>query len=499
MSLSLRLENKQTQGLVMTPQLQQAIKLLQLSNLELTDYVTRELCDNPFLQAAEEVEAPAVWDDSEAAEITSDAVPDPVFASADADSEDSGLAEERLPGLDVADEAAPGLRLTETPIVSRESSGLDSETPDLLARLTRPPRLRDRLYEQLCLAVPPGEPRQIGIELIEALDDAGYLTTPLTTIAQENFWSLAEVEAVLALCQSFSPTGIFARDVGECLALQLRERNRLDPAMQCLIDHLPLLAKAEFATLQRRCEVSREDLLDMIDEIKALDPRPGLEADSAASIAVIPDILVSTLPSGDVRIELNSATLPRVIVNADYYASVVGPNVLPRDKEYVTERFQSANWLVKALDQRARTLLKVAEAVVARQLGFFQQGISQLKPLVLRDIAEATGLHESTVSRATAGKYLATPRGNLPFKFFFTTGLPAAEDGREQHSAAAIRARIKALIDNEPQDSVLSDDQIVGLLKGEGVAIARRTVAKYRETLGIASSVRRRQQKALRR
>jgi RNA polymerase sigma-54 factor len=266
--------------------------------------------------------------------------------------------------------------------------------------------------------------------------------------------------------------------------------------MAALLGDLPLLARADFAELTRRCGVDAEDLQDMIAEIKRLDPKPGASFAPDEPPTVVPDLFVHVLGEGRWRVELNGGTLPKVLVDADYHAELTRRTLERRAKDYMTERFQSANWLAKALDQRARTVLRVAKAIFARQIPFLDGGVGQLRPLVLRDIAEATGLHESTVSRATADKYAATPHGTFPLKYFFTTAI-AATSGDQPHSAEAIRQLIKRLIEREGPDEVLSDDQIVVELRSKDVAIARRTVAKYRESLGIASSVDRRRAKAL--
>jgi len=377
------------------------------------------------------------------------------------------------------------------------STDFGDQEIDLEARLSRPKTLREHLVEQLQLDVPAGPDRLIGLHLIDLLDDAGYLREELDAVAVRLGCPSPQLEAVLARLQQFDPPGVFARSLEECLALQLRDRGRLDPAMAALLDRLDLLAQAEFPALIRACGVLPDDLPEMIAELKALNPKPGLAFAQDPIEAVVPDIFVLPTPGGGWRIELNSATLPKVLVNRAYHAELARQTTDKRAREYVSERFQSANWLVKALDQRARTVLRVAEAVVARQRSFLQHGVHHLRPLVLRDIAAATELHESTVSRATADKYVATPRGNFPFRYFFSNALPGT-DGDASHSAEAIRQQMKVMIEREEPDNVLSDDQLVAALRAQGVAIARRTVAKYRESLGIPSSVQRRRTKALR-
>jgi RNA polymerase sigma-54 factor len=497
MSLSLRLDLRQSQSLVMTPQLQQAIKLLRLPNLELAAYVAHELERNPFLEPAEAADGPGGDGEGEAdADAREDSLPGGLEADfgeapgGSAESLEDGWADPQqdvLPrGLEVFGLAPSG-----------RGGGLDfpERGADLEARLSLPKSLREHLVEQLQLDLPPGPERLIGLHLIDLVDEAGYLGEPLAEVAGRLGCPAAAVEAVLARLQQFDPSGVFARTLRECLALQLREADRLDPAMAALLDHLELLAAADFGALARHCGVRADDLPEMIAELKALDPKPGLAYAFEPVTAVVPDILVQPT-RGAWRVELNGATLPRLLVNHSYYVELARRASDKPAKAYLSERFQAASWLVKALDQRARTLLRVAEAVVAHQLPFLTHGVHRLRPLLLRDIAEATELHESTVSRATADKYVATPRGNFPFRYFFSNALPGVAGGAS-HAAEAIRQQIKAMIEQEDPSNVLSDDQIVLGLRREGVAVARRTVAKYRESLAIPSSVRRRRAKAL--
>ncbi len=498
MSLSLRLDVRQSQSLVMTPQLQQAIKLLQLGNLELSTYVQGELEQNPFLERQDEsvdepAEAPA---EAATREDELNGAPDMSThqdaAEAWSTAPDDGWADP------AADRGPNQLDITNVGPTGRgKGTDFDDERLDLEERLSRPETLRGHLVEQLRVDLPPGPERMIGLHLIDQVDEAGYLTGDLGEIAGRLGCSVTEVEAVLGRLQHCDPPGVLARSVKECLALQLRDANRLDPAMQALLEHLDLLAQGEPDRLIKACGVLAEDLPDMIAELKALNPKPGLAFAHEVVETVIPDVFVLPVRGGGWRVELNAATLPRVLVNTPYYVELNGRTVDKRAKEYLAERFQSASWLVRALDQRARTVLRVAEAVVARQPGFLSQGVQHLRPMVLRDIALATELHESTISRATAGKYVATPRGNFPFRYFFSNALPGT-NGEATHAAEAIRQQVKTMIEREDPEQVLSDDQIVAALRATGVAIARRTVAKYRESLAIPSSVGRRRSKALR-
>jgi RNA polymerase sigma-54 factor len=499
MSVSLRLDLRQSQSLVMTPQLQQAIKLLQLPNLELAAYVEHELEQNPLLEQADG--APDEPDSGREEEPEGEVKSAELTGSLEmtggdapggsADSAESGWDDPRR--LDLPH----GLEVGSFTQIGR-GGGFDFPERDAdrdAADLSQPKGLREHLIEQLQLDLPPGPERLIGLHLIDLVDEAGYLREPLDDIAARLGCARTTVEQVLERLQQFDPPGVMARSLKECLALQLREADRLDPAMAALLDNLALLVEADLATLARACAVPEKELIKMVAEVKALRPKPGLAYASEPTVAVVPDIIVQRIWGGW-RVELNNATLPRLFVNHTYYGEVSREPANRSARAYLNERLQSANWLVKALDQRARTLLKVAKAVVAHQLDFLDHGVHRLRPLLLRDVAEATGLHESTVSRATAEKYVATPRGNFPFRYFFSNAL-AGVGGGVCHSAEATRRQIKAMIDEEDPRNVLSDDQIVERLRHLGVVVARRTVAKYRESLAIPSSVQRRRAKAL--
>ncbi|MGE5503734.1 MAG: RNA polymerase factor sigma-54 [Actinomycetota bacterium] len=494
MALAPRLDLRQTQSLVMTPQLQQAIKLLQLSNIELAAFIDQELERNPLLEREDGDRADAPVE-----------TPEPELGAPE-----PGILDE-LPGGGGADDS---LDVDYDNTFNNDSAGdgvdgeafaqwgkvggradFDDGDANLEQTLAGTLSLRDHLVAQLNVDVPDLAERLIGLHLISMLDEAGYLIGDLAELAGRLGCPLDKVEAVLKRVQGFDPCGVFARTLKECLGLQLAERNRLDPAMQALLDNLEMLARRDLAGLMRVCGVDAEDLTEMIAEIKALDPKPALAFDHAVAQPVTPDVLMRRSAEGGWLVELNSDTLPRVLVNARYYSKVAAGAKSRDDKTYIAERFQSANWLVKSLHQRATTILKVATEIVRQQDAFFRLGVQHLRPLVLRDIATVIGMHESTVSRVTSNKYIATPRGIYELKYFFTQAISSA-DGGDAHSAEAVRHRIKALIDAEGKD-VLSDDRIVEILKSDGIDIARRTVAKYREGMNIPSSVQRRREKSL--
>ncbi|MEZ5825372.1 MAG: RNA polymerase factor sigma-54 [Geminicoccaceae bacterium] len=485
MALSLRLDVKQTQSLVLTPQLQQAIRLLQLSTQELSGEIQRELLENPFLSAVDAGER-SLDPPRSKTERESGLTGEPALAP-----KAEGAAE---PGEWDAPPMSPAAdhRLS----VNRNGATAFDDLSDPMERLTRKADLRTHVREQLGAVRADRSDLAAAHVLIDWLEDDGYLREADAELAERLAVDAEMVARARAILQQCDPCGLAARDLRECLALQLRERDRFDPAMEKLLDRLPVLAQADWNALERACGVDREDLEEMVAEIKALDPRPGLSFASADVDAVIPDLVVQKSNDGRWRIELNSAAQPRIAVDGDYYATIGDSPLDGAARTFVAEKFQSANWLVRALEQRSRTILKVGKCIFNYQQEFLERGPSALRPLVLREVAEKTGLHESTISRATTEKYVQTPHGTLSLKYFFSTAIHST-DGGSDHSAEAIREKIRQLIRKEKSDAILSDDQIVEILREDGVAIARRTVAKYREALGIPSSVHRRRARSL--
>jgi RNA polymerase sigma-54 factor len=495
-----RLEIRQGQSLVMTPQLQQAIKLLQLSNLELAEYCEQELERNPLLERddrdtgpiGESAEAPA---QSAAGERADEALSREDFSKA------SDLDQNAHENMYDGGEAPAPARVSEGPQGSltdwtRVGSGNAFEGEDgIESSVTAAASLKDHLESQLSIAALLPEDRMILLALIDAVDEAGYLRADPTDVANRLGCEREDVEAVLGVLHGFDPVGVGARDLAECLSLQLKALDRLDPAMQALLTRLDLVARRDMSQLCALCGVDGEDIADMISEIRQLNPKPGLAFGSEPVTPVVPDVFVREGADGGWQIELNSETLPRLLVNNQYYGTV---SKTARDKEsktYLADCLNNANWLVKSLDQRARTILKVASEIVRHQDAFLTHGVRHLRPLNLRIIAEAISMHESTVSRVTSNKYIATPRGLFELKYFFTASIQSV-NGTESHSAEAVRDRIREMIENEEPREILSDDRIVSLLTADGVNIARRTVAKYREALRIPSSVERRRLKA---
>ena len=509
MALSHKLELRQSQSLVMTPQLMQAIKLLQLSNLDLIAYVDAELERNPLLERADGEDADGPVEDRAAtangdggdvnageSDDASDWVENRLNADtatiADKLDTDLGNVFQDDPGEPAAETAPQPPADAWSTAPSRQP--VSSEDYNMEAFVAEQKSLADYLGDQLGLAVNDPTMRLIGRSLINEIDEAGYLQTDLASAAERLGAPLPLVEETLAVIQSFDPVGIGARDLAECLAIQLRERDRFDPAMQALVARLDLVAKRDHTALRRLCGVDDEDLADMLAELRSLNPKPGNAYGSTLVQPVIPDVIVRPGPDGGWLVELNTGTLPKVLVNQTYYATVSKHRKNDSDKAYLADCLQTANWLVKSLDQRARTILKVASEIVRQQDAFLAEGVQHLRPLNLKTIAEAISMHESTVSRVTSNKYMATSRGIFEMKYFFTAAIASAEGG-EAHSAEAVRFRIRKLIDDEPRDAILSDDTIVRVLRDSGVEIARRTVAKYREAMRIPSSVQRRREK----
>ena len=480
-----RLEIRQGQSLVMTPQLQQAIKLLQLSNIELAEYCESELEKNPLLERDDREAGPAQEAADTAAETSGERADealsrDDFSKTADMDqAAQDNMYDGEIPTSRVAEGPQSGSLTDWTTVKSGNAyEGEDGLESSVAAQLS----LKDHLECQLSIAALLPEDRMILLALIDAVDETGYLRTDL-------------MQAVLGVLQGFDPVGVGARDLAECLSLQLKAKDRFDPAMEALMTRLDLVARRDMGQLTALCGVDAEDIGDMISEIRQLNPKPGLAFGSEPVMPVVPDVFVKVGPDGGWLIELNSDTLPRLLVNNQYYATVSKTARDKDSKNYLADYLNTANWLVKSLDQRARTILKVASEIVRHQDAFLTHGVRHLRPLNLRIIADAISMHESTVSRVTSNKYISTPRGLFELKYFFTASIQSV-NGAESHSAEAVRDRIREMIENEEPREILSDDRIVCLLTADGVNIARRTVAKYREALRIPSSVERRRLKA---
>jgi len=517
MALTTKLEIRQGQQLVMTPQLQQAIRLLQLSNLELSAFVETEMERNPLLERDDASDSgddrglPDAGDidgsqgegeerSFDAADVIgggdvaqgSEAVDADVAALyPDASSAEISAGEVRDDGPSQGD----GLMWSNTRNTTSSFDG--SEGLDVEAFGAESLSLRDHLLQQAGIAFPAAADRLVASHLIDLVDDAGYMRESLADVAEKLGTEVGHVERVLGRLQTFEPSGVCARTLQECLAIQLRDQNRYDEVIGRLIDNLHLVAQNNLPALRKIVRVDDDELREMIAELRALNPKPGLAFGSAPVQAVVPDVFVRPSRDGGWSVELNAETLPRVLVNRSYYTLVTKASCTEKDKTYLADCLQSANWLVKSLDQRARTILRVAEEIVRQQDAFLTHGVQHLRPLNLKTVADKIKMHESTVSRVTSNKYVATPRGLFELKYFFTSSIASADAGETAHSSEAVRHRIKSMIDAESPTDILSDDKIVERLKSDGVDIARRTVAKYRESMRISSSVQRRREKQL--
>ncbi|MEM6974576.1 MAG: RNA polymerase factor sigma-54 [Pseudomonadota bacterium] len=499
----LRLEIRQSQQLVMTPQLQQAIKLLQMSNLELDAHVASLLESNPLIVADDGLDSdtPAADPAAEAANTPSEPV-----ASQDIVSEDPGRIGEGFDAdlaqnvYDAPENPATGAAagggegpVPQVPLPSFSGGGASGEALPSFEGTASTPDIREHLARQIRMARLDADTAAVALALIEALEEDGYLREPLSGIAQRLSCPIETVETALAALQRCEPVGIAARDLAECLALQLAERDRLDPMMRRLLDNLPLLQRGERHRLCLACGAQPEDIADMLADLRRLDPRPGHRFQPEEPRPRIADVIVTARTDRDTGpgwdISLNEATLPRVAMDQTYALRLDGAG--RECDRWVAERRAEAQWLMRSMAKRADTILSVSREIVKTQADFFEQGASALKPMTLRQVAEATGLHESTISRVASGKLMATPRGLFDFKYFFTNAV-----GDQDISAESVRLRLRRLVDEEPPEAILSDDDLVSALAEEGMAVARRTVAKYRKMLGIPSSVERRRLKA---
>ena len=498
MALGPRLDLRQSQSLVMTPQLRQAIKLLQFNNLEVSAFVEEELERNPLLERDERDDLPnperAALDQQGTSQVETGDCSE-ILRGDELMLAGSG----RLDQVDHAETYDPGSPGDGPGAGSGRGPAFDDDERSIDDFAEHRVSLRDHLGEQLRLSFHDRRERLIGAHLIAMLEPSGRLSAPPAALAKAMGCDLAEIEAVRSRMMRFDPVGMFAQDLRECLAVQLMDLNRYDPAIAALLDNLELLARRDLKRLMQICEVDAADMAEMIAEIRKLDPKPGANWESSPLIPVVPDVILRPAPIKDDDLggwvlELNPETMPRVLVNQKFSARVL-PRCSREEKSFLAEKLQNANWLVKSLQQRAQTILKVSAEIVRQQEGFFRDGVGYLRPLILRDIADAVEMHESTVSRVTSGKYIATPRGIFELKYFFTTAI-AATGGGELHSAESVRHRIRDMVAREQADAILSDDAIVAALRSEGVDIARRTVAKYRDALRIPSSVQRKREKA---
>lgn len=458
MGLDQHLRLQSSTSLVMTPQLQQAIKLLQFSHQELESFLMEQLVDNPLLMLQEE----KYEEDSTASSE------DPNFLANF--QEFYGKSEKQGP--------------------AGQTSSLDQE--EWLETLipANPLSLREHLLNQVNSDFLDPVKRLAGTYLLGYVQPTGYFEGDLEEIAHQLGASLAYVKGILKDLQQFEPAGVCTQNLRECLKMQLEDKQILSPSFLILLDHLDTLAKGDLNSLKRKCHVSEFELAHMIHEIRSLNPKPGLIFEKNTSSMVIPEVfMLQDEATGEWAVDLNPETMPKVLLDFPYY-TVIKENLKEKEgKKYLAERFAHANWLIKALHQRATTLIRVSQEIVRKQEDFFNHGIAHLKPLVLRDVAESVELHESTISRVTNNKYISTPRGVFELKYFFNSSLEGVSG--ISYASTTIRHRIQSLVSKENPQKPLSDDCIVQFLKQEGINVARRTVAKYREILKIPPAFQR--------
>lgn len=492
MAVTPRIEIKQSQSLLMTPQLRQAINLLQMSNLELSELLSKELENNPFLEReddrladAEISSQPSIDDYPQEQQPNSeeDYTPD-----IDYDNSFDDYASDRE-GYDGNND------YSWSEYASSKNHNADEEFDFFEKKLSNKPSLYELLDQQISLNFATIKDKIIASRLSAFLDESGYFRGNIKDIATKLNLPVEDIENILRIMQGFEPSGIFARDLKECLSIQLKDLNRLDPQMQKLLDNLELLGQRKFKELKKICAADDEDLATMIADIKMLNPKPAADYHSDTASNIIPDVFVRTNKQGDYLIELNNMSLPRLLINKEYYSEI--KNLSGKNKEakrYLKEQLGHAGFLMKALHQRATSILRVCEEIVRNQREFFEKGIDYLKPMLLRDVAEALEMHESTISRVTTNKYMHTPRGIFELKYFFSAAA-GTYTGDENTSVISIKHQIKQLIENEEPQNILSDDKIVELMAQKGIKIARRTVNKYREAMGIPTSAERKRQK----
>ncbi len=487
MAIAPRLVQKQSQSLVMTPQLQQAIKLLQLSNIELAAFVEEQLESNPLLERG-------TGDENRRGEDSAGESKSEDYSEISLDGPTAEVSEAMDAPSHAMDAEATPADVGGSVDWGKAGSGGSfngSSDYDPLSNKAAEITLSEHLNAQLSMAIQDPKERMIGTNLIDHVDENGYLRGDLVEMAERLGVSHNRLMSVLTTLQTFEPTGVFARDLAECLSLQLRENGQYDDAMVALVNNLELLAKHDLKKLAKLCGIDKDALLLKVAQLRALSPKPGLAYGDEMAAAVEPDVFIKETAQGGWTVELNSDTLPRVLVNHRYFSEVCAKGSDEQTQSFMSECQNNANWLVKSLDQRARTIMKVSIEIVKQQDGFFAYGIDHLRPLNLKQVADAIEMHESTVSRVTNNKFMSTPRGMFELKYFFTASI-ASNDGGEAHSAEAVRHKIKILIAEETAKTVKSDDKLVTLLGAQGIEIARRTVAKYRESMGVPSSVERR-------
>jgi RNA polymerase sigma-54 factor len=489
MALEQKLNLRLSQRLVMTPSLQQAIKLLQMSKLELQDVLTQEIVENPLLE--EEEEAAAEAEPSTETEPAKEAEPETPAASAEAADVGEPPAEKERDSFDEIDFDSYFEDYLDSAYNPRQYE--DTEQVPLENTLSKPQGLHEYLNWQLSLSDEEPQVREIAQYLVGNIDEDGYLRVSREEIRAAGFEDDRDVESALTLVRSFDPPGIGAFDLPDCLMLQIRALGIENPLIETVItQHWPEFLNRQFAPLSRTLNVGLSQLQAVVEIIKNLEPKPGRKYSDERTIYVEPDVAVRKI-GDEYVIQLNEDGLPKLRISAAYRRMLRGGNgaIGEEAATYLRDKMRSAVWLIKSLDQRQRTIYKVADSIVRHQRGFLEHGIEHLRPLVLRDVANDIGMHESTVSRVVSNKYIHTPRGLFPMKYFFHSGIDSTQGA--EVSSLSIKSKIAKIVSDEDATRPHSDARIMQKLRAEGIQIARRTVAKYREELRIPSSSQRKQ------
>lgn len=505
-TISQNLNIKQVQSLVMTPQLQQSLKMLELSTQDLVEYINQELEKNPLLEKEEYLsnDDEEIVDLSESNLNSENIIPqenkDTFEVASDRSSSENdsnikdydSIWEDRIDNLknnkEYTNNSSKSSEYQQGNVSGREHFDKTSYFEQTIAEEIS---FQFHIIDQINLEFSDNKDRLMAYQLLESLDSNGYVTTNLYELADKLSCHKELLDSILIRCQNFSPTGIFARNLKECLVLQIKDINRYDPIMEIMLDNLHLVADCDFKQLSKICKIRKDEVIEMCNEVRLLNPRPANIFNHDYTQLVVPDIFLRKNDKDEWKLELNTETLPRLLVNGEYYSQIKANASDEKEIKYISESFSSANWFIKAINQRAETILKVATEIVIQQEEFLDKGIMYLKPMIQSNIAEKLDIHESTVGRVTSNKYISTPRGVFELKYFFSSAIQGSM-GNGDISNKAVKQVISELINKETIDNILSDDKISERLKSKGMNIARRTVSKYRKSLNIPSSTKRR-------
>ena len=485
MKINQQLKIKQNQSIVMTPQLQQAIKLLQLTNIELAEYVENAKLENPFIKEDLNIKKMETNEQK-----TSDVLEntkqneDPLKINSDLEMNNSF-------DTHISERSFEKNNTTIKNNFENKNTFLSEVIENTVSNKIS---LKEHLTNQITLSFEKKD-QSVAISLIDYLHPSGWLIHPVEEIAEELNKPMNYIEEIIQQLQCLEPIGIFAKNLSECLKIQLKEKGILNKTYQVLIDNLTLITKGKIKTLTKLCEIENDKIIQMVNIIKTLNPKPAENFNDEPLRISEPDIIVTKTNKGW-KIDLNRSTLPTIDLDEDYISEISNLNLGEDDNDFTANKIGEAKWLQKAVDQRNKTILKVASVILQKQIGFFKHGLSHMKPLILKDVADAIGMHESTVSRVTNSKLILTDWGLLSLKEFFSASIPSSEES-DKHAASAVREALKKLISTEVSSKPLSDEKIADVLSNQGIDVARRTVAKYRDMLSIPSSAERKRRSKL--